>query len=189
LQDGQTLRVSVDVTAYNAASRATDVRIGLGFATSAISGTSSTLTVPLNGYSCTAPSGGDTDNPRVSWVDSSGANQNFFNAATASLGSMTLDDSVSISTTPKTLVWEITRSAGDLVFSGSLDGTAFGTTTVATGANVISGFQFNTVGLAYAYAASQTVEYDNLRVEVIPEPATLGLFLLGSAGALVLRRL
>ncbi|MCF7818837.1 MAG: hypothetical protein K9M54_13250 [Kiritimatiellales bacterium] len=125
----------------------------------------------------------------MSWVNPGAGTLNFFNSATALVGDMALDNSVSVGTTSITWVWEVTRSGSDLVFSGSLGGTAFGSTT-ATGANVLQNFQFNTVGLGYVFStAAETATYDNLKIEVIPEPASFSLIGLTCAGLLTLRRL
>lgn len=191
LQDGQTLRMTVNVANTRTALKATDrdVRIGLGFADAAITGTSTTLAVPLDGYSLSAPSAGSGTDPRASWIDANGGAINFFNSATATVGDMALNNGVSIGTSLGTWVWEVTRSGSDLIFSGSLNGTAFTSTATATGANVVQNFQFNTVGLAYAYSTGEIATFDNLKIEVIPEPASLSLIGLTCAGLLTLRRL
>ncbi|MCF7818839.1 MAG: sialate O-acetylesterase, partial [Kiritimatiellales bacterium] len=166
LQDGATLRMTVDVSTTDTLTDARNLRIGLGSANPLITGNSTTITVPLTGYSCSAPSGGNATDPRVSWVNSGAGALNFFNSSTALIGDMALDNSVSVGTNPVTWVWAVTRSGSDLIFSGSLGGTAFGSTVVASGANVISNFQFNTVGLGYAYSMGEVATYDNVRLEV-----------------------
>lgn len=168
LQDGQTLRLTVDVANSRTTLKATDrdIRIGLGYAEPPITGTSATLTVPLDGYSLSAPSAGSATDSRATWVNAAGGVINFFNSATASAGDLSLDNSVWVSTSPSTWVWEVTRSGTNLVFSGSLAGTAYATTGLASGANVIANFQFNTIGLAYAYSMGEVATYDNVRLEV-----------------------
>ncbi len=167
LRDGDTLRITVDVSTSFTTAKDRDLRIGLGFSNPAISGDSTVLLVPLTGYICGIPSAGSTADPRIIWVNAGGGSLNFFNSSTATVGNPALDNKVSASSSPKTWVFEITRNGNELVFSGSLGGNPFGKV-IASGDRVINGFQFNTVGLSYAYAGGQTAMYDNLKVEVIP---------------------
>lgn len=193
LADGETLRLSVDVSTPNTTSRARDIRVAFGFANPLISGDGTAVGVPLSGYLLTLPSGGNTTDPRVSWTDNGGSDINFFNTGSSTvIGSPGLSNTVSVGTSFVPLVYEITRTGTDLSFTGSLDGTAFTGSVLATGADVISGYQFNTVGLAYLFQPGQTANFDNLTVELIPEPSSLGLMggvlLFGAARRLRRRR-
>lgn len=187
LEDGFTLRLTVNVSSANEASRTRDIRLGLGFADPLITGdVEGTLAVPLAGYLATAPSGGATEDSRI-WRTGFDGSVNFFNNTETLLGDMT--NMASVEQTPVTWVWEITRFGDDLVFGGSLNGVAFGGDTVtATGADVIDGYVFNTVALAHAYQAGQTVTFHDMHLEVIPEPGTVAMFLGLAALGLVLYR-
>lgn len=189
LADGKTLRLTVDVATDSAVAQGGALRIGLGFAKSAITGDAAAGNVPLSGYYITVPSVGSTNDPKVTWTSPGvgSGTSNFFNSATALIGAPTLDNSVSVSSTMKTWVIDVTRSGTNLLFTGSLDGTAFGATVIASGSNVISGFTFNELALANYSAGGATATYDNLKVEVIPEPTTIGLFVIGAFGTLLIR--
>lgn len=175
LLDGDVLRMTVDISTDDLDARNRDIRIALGNASTPITGVSSTLAVPLSGYLITFPVNSGTD-PRISWIDSSGGDQNFFNAATATIGDPSLDNNVYLDATPKTAVFEITRVDTNLVFSGSLDGVEFGFAVTASVPNVVSNYAFNTAGLGYAYAAGQTGTFDNVKVELNPNPDAVELF-------------
>lgn len=172
-EDGDSLQLTADVKVSYTSQNDQSVRVGLGFANPLIGANQGSAAVPLDGYHMTLPSGtGETFDPVFRWIDRfvlvpATGNVNFFNpgASAVQLGQPSLDNTVSVGTTLKTLVMRIERSGTDLVFSGSLDGQAFGNTVAATGANVIDNYQFNTVGLSLAYETGQTATYDNVTVE------------------------
>lgn len=176
LLDGDVLRLTVDISTDDLDVRNRDIRIALGNASSPITGYSGTLSIPLSGYLLTFPVNGGTD-PRVSWIDSSSADMNFFNSQTALIGDPSLDNSVYLDATPKTAIFEIARDGTNLVFTGSLDGTEFGFAVTASVPNIVSNYTFNTAGLGYAYAAGQVGTFDNVKVELNPSPDTVELFL------------
>lgn len=166
LQDGDMLRMTVDVSSATVVSGAKLIRSGFGFADPLITGDAVSSSVPMRGYTCSLPSAGNATDPAVTWINT-GAPVNFFNTATANIGNMSLVNTVSVGSTPKTWVFEATRSGNDIIFSGSLGGTAFGSTATATGGNVISNFQFNTVGLAAYVDQTAPVIYDNVKIELV----------------------
>jgi hypothetical protein len=165
LADGETLRLTVDVSTTATQAKSRDVRMALGFADPLISGDSTSLAVPLSGYLVTLPTGDDNTDSRVTWNDGTSGDINFFNYSTQNLGDLALDNNYYVDSTAREWIFEITRSGNDLIFSGSFDGSVYSTSVTAAGVDVIPGFEFNTVGLAYAYNAGETVTYDNLRVE------------------------
>jgi hypothetical protein len=176
LLDGDTLRMTVDISTDDLDARDRDIRIALGNASTPITGYSGILSVPLSGYLITFPISGSGADPRVSWIDSASANMNFFNSSTANIGDPSLDNNVFLDATPKTAVLEITRSGTNLVFTGSLGGTDFGFAVTASVPNIVSNYTFNTAGLGYAYAVGQVGTFDNVKVELNPNPDAVELF-------------
>jgi hypothetical protein len=164
LADGQTLRLTVDVSTDNADKKTGDLRMGLGYANPVIV-PGANFKVGISGYYITAPSGGQVYNVAYKWHDASENKNDFLFAATSSLGGQVNQNSVS--SKPVAWILEITRAGNNLEFSGSLAGKKFSRKVVAEGANVISSFQFNTVALGYLYARGQTASYDNLKVELL----------------------
>jgi hypothetical protein len=174
LADGQILRMTFNVAVSDAAGQPYNVRFGLGFADPLITGTTGDLGVPLRGYYAILPIANNTTQGAIlNFVNGSEISPvNFFNAETANLEiGPTFASGAAVTTSPKSVVWEIARVGSNLAFSGSLDGTVFSSGT-ATGANVLPDFEFNTVGFAYALDGN-TGSYTNFTLEVIPEPSTL----------------
>jgi hypothetical protein len=170
LADGQTLRMTFNVSVANELDRSYRIRFGLGFSNPLITGTSTTLTVPMSGYYAAFSTAPNTTAPSMNYVSANATNQkDFFSVETARIGNGPTNTSVS--TTTQAVVLDITRVGGDLTFSGSLGATALSLGT-ATGANVLSNFEFNTVGFNN-YLTSPTVSYTNFTLSVIPEPSTL----------------
>lgn len=164
LRDGETLRLTVDVSTDRADPRAGDIRVGLGFAHPPIL-SAAEQAVPLAGYYLRIPSGGDTRDIPVMWKPETMEPDYFFDdSGTVSLGQ--LGNTRTVGSVPVELVFEITRSGEELIFSGRLDGAVQTTTATATGDQVIDRFLFNTVGLAYRHSSDHTVTYDNVRVEL-----------------------
>ena len=167
LADGETLRLSVDVSATQTSAGRRNIRIGLGSASPAIAGDSALISVPFSGYLATLPLGDDNTDSRITWNSAASGDINFFNNATATVGDLGLDDSLYVDSTPKEWILDIMRVGDTLQFSGSFDGSAFsGTVPTASGDNLLSDFTFNTLGLAYAYSPGETAVYDNVRLEV-----------------------
>jgi len=192
---GDYIEFKADVSISNTDARNQDVRTGLGFAFDTFTDNAST-DVPVDGYFSTLPSNGNDTDSNVRFMEPSPSGAvNFFNpslttSAGVGSGSMGVDntDTNSATSTPTTWVWRVERDAsGDLVFSGSFNGVDFTSTATATGSNVIDNYEFNTVGLAYAYKTGETATYDNVSVvSNIPEPSSLAL--LGLGGLLIARR-
>jgi sialate O-acetylesterase len=140
--------------------------MALGYAAPLVEGDSTTLAIPMSGYAASLSTGNDNADPRVTWVDNAGGVVNFFNSSTANLGELAMDDSLYADATMRRYDFIITRDGSSLVFSGSFDGSPFSTTVAAGPPNLIPDFQFNTVGLAYAYSPGESVSYDNVAVKV-----------------------
>jgi hypothetical protein len=172
LQDGDTLRLTVEVATDDTTARNRDIRVGLCLADPIFTGSSETV----SGYSISVPSGGSGTDPRIAWVQDPGGGINFFNSQTALVGDAALDNNVWVSETPKTWVVQVDRVGSNLVFSGSLDGTAYGTAVTASVPNIVSNYTFNTVGLAHVYGSGYKAAYDNVKVEYNPNPETIELF-------------
>lgn len=164
LADGQTLRLSVDVSTENPEKRTADLRMGLGFADPVITPGSS-FKVALSGYYTGAPSGGQAYNINYKWHDGIKEPKDFLYAATSTLGGQV--NKSSVPSTPVKWIMEITRKGGKLSFSGSLDGKKFSKSVSARAPEIPENFQFNTVALGYLYARGQTASYDNLKVELL----------------------
>lgn len=167
LEDGQSLRLTVDVASAFDEPRPRDIRLALGFATEPITGLSQTLTVPLTGYYLALPSGGAGNNPRITWTDHEGEPINFFNRTTANIGNPRLIGGASINRNWTTVVFEITREGDRLMFGGSLGDVAIAPTARAVADQVINDFKFNTLGLACVFAAGHQVAFRNLKLEWI----------------------
>jgi hypothetical protein len=168
LEEGNTLRLSVDVATSVPGDSPRAIRIALGYADPAIEGHSSLIDVPLAGYHMSAPINGSEMKPRVSWVRSDGAPVSFFNSETAMLGDLKMATQTGVTTSPKTLVMEITRLGNVLAISGSLDGIPFPGAIEAADENVIPSFRFNTIGLSFGFEEGSTATYDNVSVEILP---------------------
>jgi hypothetical protein len=173
LADGQTLRMTFDVSVLAVNDQTTFVRFGLGFADSPITGTSADLGVPLNGYYATLPIASSDYPSIINWVNGSTSQpENFFNFATETRGiTLPFPNGVAVSTVPKAVIFNVTRSGSTFIFSGSLDGYDFPAGD-ATGASVLPDFEFNTVAFGYVYDGNTAI-YENFTLEVIPEPSTL----------------
>jgi hypothetical protein len=167
LQDGDSLRLTVQVASAHPEPRPRDIRIALGYAPHAITGLSQTLAVPLSGYFIALPSGGAANNPRISWVDNEGEDINFFNRVTSNIGNPRLTGGASVGINWTTVVFEIRREGNRLAFAGNLGEVDIAPTARASGDHLIEGFQFNTVGLACAFAAGHKVAFRNLKLEWI----------------------
>jgi len=169
LADGEVLRITFEVSASSPDALHQNLKIGLGFADPLIIETSGDLGVPLRGYNATLPIN-TTYGSVVRWVDGSSNNElNFFNDETVVVGSSSsFPAGASVTTVSKTVAWEIARYGSTLEFSGSLDGTEFSSGT-AMGENVLPDFEFNTVGVSFAYDGA-SVTYENLKLEVIRKP-------------------
>ena len=168
LEDGDTLRFTVEISSQNANASGGDIRMGLGFSNGFSAGSS--WNVPLAGYFTSVPSGGSTgassNNANLNYNAQGNPNSvNFFNSAT-SFGSMG-SSGESVGSTPATLVWMITRTGDNLMFSGSLNGVRFSSTFVYSDAeNIINDYTFNTVALAHLYSTGETINYHSVSVEV-----------------------
>lgn len=188
LSDGDTLRLTVDVKKAHTNESPTSLKVGFGYA-DAVFGDAQQATVPVDGYALRMPSGGSVTNPVVDWVDKDidgdGSTVNFFNKSTEALGELALDHVVSIGTNFTTVVFEITRMDTNLVFSGSIGGSAFSNAVATThGTNTLAGYEFNTVGLAHAYETGLgNASFDNLRVELNPNDEIVELFSTSFDGA------
>jgi hypothetical protein len=185
LQDGQTLRLSADVKVSDPTGTGYSVRMGLGYANPIMNTDVASVNATLSGYFLQLPTQGDTAwNPRV-WkvTDSSGGSGVNFFATGTSLGFPLSSEKVSNSSmTP--ILFEITRTGNNLSFSTTLNGNTSTTVTENNAAN----FQFNTMGLAYGYAGTATATYDNVKIDVVPEPATIGMLSIGALGLMLARR-
>lgn len=167
LEDGQSLRLTVQVASAHSEPRPRDIRLALGYAENPVTGLGSTVTVPVSGYFLALPSGGASNNPRISWIDNEGGDVNFFNRATHNIGNPRLMGNVSIERNWITVVFEISREGEQLSFSGSIGGIEFAALPQASGDYIIKDFQFNTLGLACVFGANHQVAFRNLKLEWI----------------------
>lgn len=181
---GDYIEFSADVKISNTDSRNQDVRTGLG-RSFGILASSTDEEVPVDTYFATLPSNGNNTNSNVRFSNGAlGDLKNVFNdGSSAALSNMGINDadSNSVNSAFKTWVWRITRNVDDdLVLSGSFNGVDFTNTVTASGANIIDGYTFDSVGLAYAYKTGETATYDNVSVvSNVPEPGSLALLAAG----------
>jgi hypothetical protein len=169
LNDGDTLRLSVDVSISLSGDSLLPLRVALGYANPVIEGESTLIDVPLAGYHMSIPTSEVVINPRVAWVKSDGNDVAFFNSETAVLGDLLMASHTAVTPDPKKLVMEIARLGDLLALSGSLDGIPFANTIDVSDENVIPGFRFNTVGLSYGFEEGSSAIFDNVSVELIPQ--------------------
>ncbi|MEM6748857.1 MAG: hypothetical protein AAF612_00135 [Planctomycetota bacterium] len=169
LAEGDILRVRFDAAVSRTDPRNNDLRVALGFADPAVTGDlTGSLSVPLDGYYLTIPTSGGAGLPGVNFQDSMGGATNFFNDAAnvAALGA--LDGLGTVASTGLTdVVFEIERDGNDLLFSAIIDGIASTAEVVATGAQVIDQFAFNTLAFAYAFTPNESATIDNILVELV----------------------
>jgi hypothetical protein len=167
LADGQTLRMTFNVSVANEMDREQRIRFGLGFADPLITGRKTSTTVPMRGYYVALATAPSTTRPRLTFVNGSQSSQfDFFDGETASIG--TGPNNTSVLTTTQAVILDITRLGDDLTFHCSLDDTTFFLGT-ATGENVVPYFEFNTVGFSN-YLTSPTASFSNFTLQVISEP-------------------
>ena len=194
LQDGETLRLTANVTTTSTSENYT-FRMGLGYAYSGFpaEGTySSTLSVPMDGYYVSAPSGSSTANiaSRYVFTDAGASPQVFFSPTTAgsvNFGTSVMTTDETLTSTIEPWVWEISRVGDDLMFSGSISGVAFGNTFTVPTTSLISDHTFNTLGFS-SVNANRAIQVYDVQLALIPEPATIGMLGLGAIGLMLLRR-
>lgn len=180
LADGQILRLTVDVMMSRSTAQNRSIRFGLGYAADPISNGN------VAGYQWGMSHNGSNADPMVDWLASP---SNWGNATTTSHGSMLLDDNDLYTVNNSemcTVQIDLERSGTDYISQVTINSGVSGTTTWSS-AGEIADFKFNAVGLFTPYNNGETWTYDNVTVEVIPEPSA-GILLGLGALALTLRR-
>jgi hypothetical protein len=185
LADGEILRLTVDVmmSATNAQTR--PIRFGLGYASGAISGGN------VDGYQIGITHNGTLSDPRVTWLDGDPGGINWGNALTTDHGYMAMADNDDYSVTHtemRTVQFDLERSGTDYIARAEVNGGVSGTTSWSS-VGEISNFKFNAVGMLTPYNDGETWTYDNVTVEVIPEPATIAILGIGGLFMMLVRRL
>jgi hypothetical protein len=165
LQEGQTLKLSVDVMMTDAAAQSSPIRFGLGSYSALPNGGNGNIQV--DGYICGMPFLGNNNNPFFSWMDGP---INWGNAETVGFGSLALDNN-DIYTVNNAVLrpvsFEITRGAGNILNARvSVNGEYTGDMLLTT---LIPGFSFNAFGLIAPYNFGETFSYDNVKVEIVEE--------------------
>lgn len=185
LNTGETLKLSFDFRLLTATTQTGELRFGLAYD----GGTAFTQDGTANGssagdddysYFVGLSSGANTD---LAIREDNGTSSGFLAGgdvvANKASGSFTLND-----TLKHTLVMEVTKTSDTLVdLSVTLDGT-----TTLTGQDTSNlKTLFNEVGLV---STNRDLDFmvDNLQVEVIPEPATLGIVTAAGIGIIAIRR-
>lgn len=165
LEDGQTLRVSADVSTTRDTPRQADIRMGLGFSADKIQDDIK-MAVGMTGFHFSIPSGGIASGIRATFVKDTGNPEIFFNAPKAGRLIGEADVSDSVSSSPKTWIVEVTRKENLLQLSGGLGGKAVLMPVELDGKWSDKELTFNTIGFAYAFAPNEVLTIDNVKISL-----------------------